>query len=107
MRNWQSISGKRTRQSSPTWPALNRFVSPENLGVRVGDHKIPPGGSTTVKVLLGSIDQPTMRPPLRPEWLVGLMRIDLALCRRYSPDSDECDSMPAKERVSNAFLVTY
>src|SRR5260221_9741199 len=33
MRNWQSISGKRTRHLSPTWLALNRFVSPENLGV--------------------------------------------------------------------------
>lgn len=74
-------------------------------GVPTGE--IAPGDSVTVRVALGSVDQPTTRPPLRPEQLVGLMRVTLALCRQYSADSDSCDSMPDAQRTSNAFLVTY
>jgi hypothetical protein len=74
-------------------------------GVPTG--QIPPGGSTTVRVPVGSVDQPAMQPPLKPEDLVGLMRVSLQLCRSYSADSDYCDAVPETERISNAFLVTY
>jgi hypothetical protein len=74
-------------------------------GVPTG--QIPPGGSTTVRVPIGSVDQPAMQPPLKPEELVGLMRVHFLLCRSYSADSDNCDAMPETERISNAFLVTY
>jgi hypothetical protein len=74
-------------------------------GVPTG--QIPPGGTTTVRVPVGSVDQPAMQPPLKPEDLVGLMRVDLLLCRSYSADSDYCDAMAETERISNAFLVTY
>jgi hypothetical protein len=74
-------------------------------GVPTG--QIFPGGSTTVRVPVGSVDQPAMQPPLKPEELVGLMRVSLLLCRSYSADSDYCDAMPETKRISNAFLVTY
>jgi hypothetical protein len=74
-------------------------------GVPTG--RIPPGGQTTVRVPVGSVDQPAMQPPLKPEQLVGLMRVNLLLCRSYSADSDDCDAMPEMERVSNTFLVKY
>ena len=74
-------------------------------GVPTG--QIPPGATTTVRVPLGSMDQPTMQPPLKPEQLVGLMRVTLMLCRHYSADSDDCDAIPQRGRISNAFLVTY
>jgi len=74
-------------------------------GVPTG--QIPPGGNTTVRVPVGSVDQPAMQPPLKPGELVGLMRVNFLLCRSYSADSDDCDAMPETERISNAFLVTY
>ena len=74
-------------------------------GVPTGE--IPAGGSLTVRVSVGSLDQPAMQPPLKPEHLVGLLRVDLRLCKRYSADSDYCDSVPDAQRSSNAFLVTY
>ena len=74
-------------------------------GVPTG--KIVPGGSAAVRIPIGSVDQPAMQPPLTPEQLVGLLRVNLLLCRRYSEDSDFCDAMPEAQRISNAFLVTY
>ena len=74
-------------------------------GVPTG--QILPGDSVTVRVSLGSVDQPAMQPPLKPEDLVGLMRVDFLLCRKYVTDSDDCDKMPQSARTSNAFLVTY
>jgi hypothetical protein len=74
-------------------------------GVPTG--QIPPGAATTVRVPVGSVDQPSMQPPLKPEELVGLMRVNFLLCRSYSADSDDCDAMPTTERISNSFLVTY
>ena len=74
-------------------------------GVPTG--QIAPGDSTMVRVILGSLDQPTMTPPLKPEDLVGLMRVELTLCRTFTADSDYCDPVLAPQRVSNAFLVSY
>ena len=74
-------------------------------GVPAG--QLLPGDSTTVRMPLGSMDQPAMQPPLKTEDLVGLMRIDFLLCSSYVADSDECHGMPQSQRTSNAFLVTY
>jgi hypothetical protein len=74
-------------------------------GVPTGS--IAPGGSVTVQVPLGSVDQPNMQPPLKPEWLTGLMRVQFALCRTFNKDSDYCDPLPQVERRSNAFEVTF
>src|SRR4051812_14319678 len=70
-------------------------------GVPTGE--IPVGGSVTVRVPLGTVDQSAMQPPLRPEDLVGLMRVELSLCKKYSADSDYCDPSPQTQRSSNAF----
>lgn len=74
-------------------------------GVPTGE--IAPGVSVTVRVPVGSVDQAAMQPPLKPEHLVGLMRVTLSLCRQYSADSDYCDPVSDAQRISNAFLVTY
>ncbi|MGH7650708.1 MAG: hypothetical protein ACREMS_02595 [Gemmatimonadaceae bacterium] len=68
--------------------------------------EIPVGGSVTVRVPVGSVDQPSMQPPLRPEELVGLMRVELSLCKDYS-DSGDCVPLAQNLSSSNAFLVTY
>ncbi|HKP16069.1 MAG TPA: hypothetical protein VJT85_08390 [Gemmatimonadaceae bacterium] len=68
---------------------------------------ILPGDSVTVAVRLGAFDQPSMTPPLRPEEIVGQMRIWLSLCARPSADSGDCKSLPIEERQSNAFEVRY
>lgn len=74
-------------------------------GVPTGE--IAPGGTTSVRVPVGSVDQSAMQPPLQPQQLVGLMRVTLVLCRKYSGDSDNCDAVSDAQRRSNAFLVTY
>ncbi len=74
-------------------------------GVPTGE--IAPGASLTVRVPVGSVDQAAMQPPLKPEHLIGLMRVTLSLCRQFSADSDYCDPVPDAQRISNAFLVTY
>ena len=74
-------------------------------GVPTGE--IPRGASVTVRVPLGTVDQPAMQPRLKPEELVGLMRVMLELCRTFSTDSDYCDPVPDTQRSSNPFLVTY
>jgi hypothetical protein len=74
-------------------------------GVPTGE--IPVGGSVTVRVPLGSVDQTAMQPPLRREDLVGLMRVELSLCDKYSADSDYCHPSPQTQRSSNAFYVSY
>jgi hypothetical protein len=66
-----------------------------------------PGRAVTVRVPVGSSDQPNMQPPLRPEDLVGIFRIRLALCAAPSADSDDCVSLPSSQQRSNAFLVHY
>jgi len=68
---------------------------------------IAPGESVTIHAKVGSVDQPAMQPPLKPEDLVGLMRVEMRLCRKFSIDSDYCDPVPDAQRISNAFLVTY
>ena len=74
-------------------------------GVPTGS--IAPNESVTVNVPAGSLDQRAKQPPLLPEHIVGLMRIELSLCEQYSDDSDDCNSLPQARRSSNAFLVTY
>jgi hypothetical protein len=68
---------------------------------------IAPGASVTVRVPVGSIDQPRMTPPLMPENLVGTMRVVFSICKAYVSDSDYCTGAPDAERQSNAFLVVY
>jgi hypothetical protein len=68
---------------------------------------IAPGEAVTVRVSLGSVDQPHMQPPLQPEWLVGQMRVVLELCQGAVADSDECAPLPQAARQSNAFLVRF
>ena len=74
-------------------------------GVPTGE--LARGASVTVRVPLGSVDQPAMQPPLKAADLVGLMRVRLQLCRRFAADSDDCERVPDPQRISNAFLVTY
>ncbi len=73
-------------------------------GVPTGS--IAAGDNVIVKVPVGSLDQKGMQPPLKPEHIVGLMRIELSLCRKPSADSDYCEPVPQIQRSSNAFLVT-
>ncbi len=65
---------------------------------------IPPGAAVTVRAPLGTVDQPRMQPPLQPGWLVGLMRVELELCRQ---DSLGCHLLPQEARQSNAFEVRF
>ena len=73
----------------------------------VANGELRPGMSVTVRVPLGSIDQPNMTPPLRPEDLIGEFRVELALCASGVSDSLRCTPMPHSERRSNAFMVHY
>jgi hypothetical protein len=68
---------------------------------------LAPGQSVTVRVPVGSVDQPQMQPPLRPEQLVGRLRVELDLCARFTAESDFCEPLPQPQRSSNAFLVRY
>ena len=74
-------------------------------GVPAGE--VPAAASVTVRVPVGSVDQHAMQPPLKPEELVGLMRVELSLCKRFTADSDDCDPLPQSQRSSNAFYVSY
>ena len=74
-------------------------------GVPTGE--LASGNSVVVRVPLGSIDQPNMSPPLRPEHLVGLLRVQFQLCRARNDDSDNCDPVPQADAQSNAFEVRY
>ena len=74
-------------------------------GVPTGE--LAPGNSVVVRVPLGSIDQPNMSPPLRPEHLVGLLRVRFHLCRARNNDSDYCEPVPQADAQSNAFEVRY
>lgn len=74
-------------------------------GVPTG--RLLPGQSVSVRVPLGSVDQPNMSPPLRPEHLIGRMRVSVALCAAAVSDSDYCVPLPLAQRESNAFVVTY
>lgn len=66
-----------------------------------------PGDSVTVRVPIGSFDQPTMRPPLAPGDLIGGFRIELSLCAHFEADSDRCMLLPQAQRSSNMFTVSY
>jgi hypothetical protein len=68
---------------------------------------ILPRQSVTVRVPLGSVDQPNMQPPLRPEHLVGSARVVLRLCSNYAEDSDYCTPLPRSMSQSNVFLIHY
>ena len=68
---------------------------------------IPPGGEVTFRILLGSVDQPTMQPPLQPQWLVGRMRVEFMLCANPALSSDDCVLAPQATRQSNAFEVRF
>lgn len=68
---------------------------------------LAPGASVTVRVPVGSIDQPNMSPPLKPEDLVGTMRIVFSICKSRAGDSDYCEDVPGAQRQSNAFRVVY
>jgi hypothetical protein len=68
---------------------------------------IPPGRSITVRVPLGSVDQPNMQPAMQPQDLVGELRVELELCADGMADSDRCTLLPAVARRSNPFIVHY
>jgi len=68
---------------------------------------LAPGAAVTVRVALGSMDQPAMQPPLQTDWLIGRMRVQLALCRRQVAASDDCDPVPQAQSQSNAFEVRF
>jgi hypothetical protein len=70
--------------------------------------ELRPGDSVTVQLRLGAYDQPTVSPPVQPEDLVGLMRIQFSLCTR-SVNSDDCALAPLPQALkqSNAFDVRY
>lgn len=65
------------------------------------------GDSVTVIAPFGSVDQPLMQPPLRPEELVGTFRIQLELCTKPLANSDYCEAAPWQSGISNAFTVRY
>ena len=65
------------------------------------------GDSITIEARFGSVDQPSMNPPLQAEQLVGQFRIYLDLCTRFTTDSDYCELQTAIARRSNAFLIHY
>ena len=64
------------------------------------------GDSVVLRVPVGSSDQPRMQPPLQAEDLIGLLRVNLLLCRAAA-NSDDCQTLPRSQRQSNAFLVKY
>jgi hypothetical protein len=74
-------------------------------GVPTG--RVPPGGTLSADVWLGSTDSPHARPPIAADERVGQFRIVFALCTAYARDSDDCDPLPAAARESNAFEVTF
>lgn len=77
-------------------------------GGRVPTKELRPGDSVTVQIRLGAYDQPTQSPPVQPEDLVGLMRVQFSLCAR-SGNSDDCALAPLPQALeqSNAFDVRY
>jgi hypothetical protein len=74
-------------------------------GVPTG--RIPPGGSLSARVSLGSTDSPHAQPPIAPEERVGRYRIEFALCAQPAGDSDDCEALPQAARESNAFEVRF
>ncbi len=74
-------------------------------GLPMGE--IKPGDSVSVRVILGSLDEPNMNPPLRRDEITGTMRSELELCAQYSKDSDSCEPVPQASRQSNAFVVRF
>lgn len=68
---------------------------------------LAPGMSMTVRVTLGSVDQPSMQPPLRAEDMIGQFRVELSLCASRVSDSERCTPVPQAARRSNAFVVHY
>ena len=74
-------------------------------GVPTG--RIPPGGSLSARVSLGSTDSPNAQPPIAPEERVGRFRIEFALCTQPTQDSDDCEALPQAARESNAFDLHF
>jgi hypothetical protein len=72
-------------------------------GVPTGE--LAAGDSLTVRVWLGSLDQPHAQPPVTMEQRVGLLRVVLQLCASYNDDSDFCRALPLVDRRSNVFRV--
>jgi hypothetical protein len=74
-------------------------------GVPTG--RIPPGGSLSASVSLGSADSPGAQPPIAPEERVGRFRIEFALCARPAGDRGDCEALPQAARESNAFELRF
>jgi hypothetical protein len=74
-------------------------------GVPTG--RIPPGGSLSARVSLGSTDSPHAQPPIAHEERVGQFRIEFALCAQPADDSDDCKALPQAARESNAFELRF
>ena len=74
-------------------------------GVPTG--RIPPGGSLSARVSLGSTDSPRAQPPIAPDERVGRFRIEFALCAQPADDSDDCEALPQAARESNAFELRF
>ena len=68
---------------------------------------IAPGERIEIAVRLGALDQSQMYPPLRPEEIVGRMRIWLSLCKPSTTESTDCTALSLEQRQSNAFDVRY
>lgn len=72
-------------------------------GVATGS--VAPGAALSVRVVLGSVDQPRMEPPLQLDWLTGRMRVVLDLCEGAAANSEDCVLLPQAARQSNEFEV--
>lgn len=74
-------------------------------GVPTG--RIPPGGSLSARVSLGSTDSPHAQPAIAPEERVGRFRIEFALCAHPANDSDDCEALPQAATESNTFELRF
>lgn len=68
---------------------------------------VPPRGTLTARVWLGSLKSPNAQPPDRPEDRIGTFRIHFALCSEPAADSDACVPLPERESRSNVFEIRY
>jgi hypothetical protein len=74
-------------------------------GVPTGE--IPPGGSLSANVWLGSAKSPDADPPDRLDDRVGTFRILFQLCRSHEDDSDDCELLDDADRQSNPFEIRF
>ncbi|MFA5891926.1 MAG: hypothetical protein WDA27_13410 [Actinomycetota bacterium] len=68
---------------------------------------LPPGGTLTARVWLGSTKSPGASPPDEPEDRIGTFQITFELCREHAEESGKCQALPDSERVSNEFEVRF